>query len=187
MKFTEDIAKRPERLENVPYTRIRGEELVSLCKLYASWDAVEKMLEDDYFTARVKTLPGGYRDLRMIRSKLEGMVNDLMHTIPREKVIGVNSAVRRMRFSVAQGPVASRDRHADEQIVKAAWIRALVEAAHGWKCIVCQSDCNRCELGKAMDNLIAEDRNGRSWSEISFELSACEHVEEVKDDGITDL
>lgn len=168
MKFTEEVAARPERLKGVPYTRLRGDELLDLCRLYAAWDAVEKILSDDYFVGRLRTIPGGYRDLRMIRTKLENAVNDLMHTIPREKVVGVSNAVRRMRFSVAQGPVASRDKHADEQIVNAAWIKALVEAAHDWKCIVCQSDCNRCELGRALDNIISEDRDKRRWSDIDL-------------------
>lgn len=168
MKFTEEVAARPEKLKDVPYTRMRGDELLDLCRLYAAWDAVEKILTDGYFVERLQTIPGSYRDIRMIRTKLENVVNDLMHTIPREKVVGVSNAVRRMRFSVAQGPVASRDKHANDQIVKAAWIKALVEAAHDWKCIVCHSDCNRCELGRALDNIVSEDRNGGSWSTIDL-------------------
>lgn len=170
MRFTEEVAARPERLKGVPYTRLRGDELLDLCRLYAAWDAVEKILSDDYFVGRLKTIPGGYRDLRMIRTKIENAVNDVMHTIPREKVVGISKTVRRMRFSIAQGPIASGDKYADDQIVKAAWIKALVEAAHDWKCIVCNSsDCSRCDLGRALDNIIAEDRNGGRWSDFNLE------------------
>ena len=170
MKLTRDIAPRPERLKDVPYTRLRGDDLLNICRFHAAWDVIERLLDDEWFVNRCKTLPGRYRDLCMIRSKMDIMMQDILHTVPREKAKGVIQALDRMRFSVSMGKVASRDRYEDEQIVDLKWLNALIAAAHENKCLLCDDNCNCCELGKALDNLLPQDRNGGSWSMMDIEV-----------------
>ena len=45
MRYMKNDSKKPEYLKNVPEQRIREVELHDLFKLYASWDAVEKVQE----------------------------------------------------------------------------------------------------------------------------------------------
>lgn len=171
MRCYKNESARPESLKNVPEMRIRESDLMELFKLYASWDAIEKICDDETFAKRVRTIPGGWRDLRMLRSKLENLVNALMWTIPGEKIEGVARTVKRMRYSVTQGPIASRPTDNREQVVNAWEIDALVSAAHKNKCRLCDgANCGQCKLGKALDNLVAYDREGGSWSLIDIEV-----------------
>lgn len=163
-------SQKPEYLKNVPEQRVRECKLNDLFKLYASWDAVEKVQEDSFLVNRLKSIPNGWRDLRMLRAMLEKLINAIMWTIPHEKVKGVARTANRMRYSVTQGKAVTRPNDNQEQIVSARELDALVDAAHENKCRLCDNDCNRCELGKALDNLVAEDRNGRSWSMIDIEV-----------------
>ena len=170
MRYLKSDAKKPEYLKGVPEQRVRECELHDLFKLYASWDAVEKVQEDSFFVKRVKSIPNGWRDLRMLRAILEKLVNAIMWTIPAEKVEGVARTVTRMRYSVTQGKAVTRPNENKEQIVSARELDALIKAAHENKCRLCDENCNRCELGKALDNLVAIDRNGGSWSMIDIEV-----------------
>lgn len=173
MRYLKSDAKRPEYLRGVPEQRVRECELHDLFKLYAAWDAVEKVQEDSFFVNRVKSIPNGWRDLRMLRSMLEKLVNAIMWTIPNEKIEGVARTVQRMRYSVTQGKAATKPNANKEQIVSSWEIDALVEAAHENKCRLCAGDnCGQCKLGKALDNLVAYDRDGGSWSMIDIEVGS---------------
>lgn len=173
MRYLKSDAKRPEYLRGVPEQRVRECELHDLFKLYAAWDAVEKVQEDSFFVNRVKSIPNGWRDLRMLRSMLEKLVNAIMWTIPAEKIEGVSRTVSRMRYSVTQGKAATKPNENKEQIVSSWEIDALVEAAHENKCRLCAGDnCGQCQLGKALDNLVAYDRDGGSWSMIDIEVGS---------------
>lgn len=173
MRYLKSDAKKPEYLRDVPEQRIREVELHDLFKLYAAWDAVEKVQEDSFFVNRVKSIPNGWRDLRMLRAILEKLVNAIMWTIPAEKVEGVARTVQRMRYSITQGKAATRPDDNREQIVNAWEIDALVHAAHQYRCRLCDgANCGQCQLGKALDNLVAYDRNGGSWSMIDIEVGS---------------
>ena len=171
MRYLKSDAKKPEYLKGVPEQRVRECELHDLFKLYASWDAVEKVQEDSFFVKRVKSIPNGWRDLRMLRAILEKLVNAIMWTIPAEKVEGVARTVTRMRYSVTQGKAVTRPNENNEQIVAAWEIDALVAAAHQYRCRLCDgTNCSKCKLGKALDNLVAFDREGGSWSMLDIEV-----------------
>lgn len=172
MRYLKSDSKKPEYLANVPEQRVRECELHDLFKLYAAWDAVEKVQEDSFFVKRVKSIQNGWRDLRMLRAILEKLVNAIMWTIPAEKVEGVARTATRMRYSITQGKAVTRPNENKEQIVSARELDALIKAAHENKCRLCDEDCNRCELGKALDNLVAIDRNGGSWSMIDIEVGS---------------
>lgn len=170
MRYLKSDAKKPEYLKGVPEQRVRECELQDLFRLYAAWDALEKVQEDSFFVNRTKSIPNGWRDLRMIRAMLEKLVNAIMWTIPQEKVEGVARTATRMRYSITQGKAVTRPNENKEQIVSARELDALIKAAHENKCRLCDENCNRCELGKALDNLVAIDRDGGSWSMIDIEV-----------------
>ena len=169
MRYAEPNAQRPEHLKNTPAQRIREPELQSLFLLYAMWDGIEKLVEKGTLDNRLRSIPGGLRDLRMLRAKFEHLINDLMWTVPDEKVQGVARTIRRMRYNVSQGPIASRTEYKDEQLVSAQELVALVDAAHEYKCKLCfEGNCKQCALGKAFHNLVAYDLGDGRWSDVDI-------------------
>ena len=57
----------------------------------------------------------------------------------------------------------------DAMIVGQQTLDALVLSAHENKCRICGEDtCAGCPLCKALDNVLAFDRDGRSWATINI-------------------
>lgn len=160
---------RPERLKDVPESRLRGDDVLLLSTLSAVAQKLKDLADNESFRNRVRTVPGGLRDLMMLRTKAQRLSDDLQYTIPEEKFDGVVRATSRMRMDIHQGPIASRETYKDTQIITGDELVALCDAAHEYKCKVCiDGRCATCELGKAFDNLMAYDRNGGSWSTIDI-------------------
>lgn len=160
---------RPERLKDVPESRLRGDDVLLLCSLSAVAQKLRDLADSEAFRNRARTIPGGLRDLMMLRTKAQRLSDDLQYTIPAEKFDGVIRATGRMRMDIHQGPIASREKYKDSQIITGDELVALVDAAHDGKCKVClDGKCSQCPLGKALDNLVAYDREGGSWSTIDI-------------------
>lgn len=162
----------PERLRGVPRMRVRRHDAERIYQLFAALSALEYAQNDEDFRARVKAMPNGWRDLRMIRVTLERLMDDLMWTVPLEKLVGLKRDMPRCRFDIRFGPVASQARAPHEMIVDREDLRALIRSAHGERCRLCMKDgkaCGRCDLGRALDRLCMQDRDGGSWSMTEIE------------------
>ena len=158
--------------KDIPIKRVREPELHTLFRLFATWDSLEKVCEDEWFVGRIKSVPGAWRDLRMMIVKVQSIINGVLETIPPEKRDGISRTMRRMRYSLSQGPVASRDKNNHQQVINSWELDAIVEAAHESKCRLCIGEnCSTCQLGKALDNIVAYDRDGGSWSMIDIGMS----------------
>lgn len=165
MRYKESAAERPERLQDVPELRLRGDDVSRIMELYACWDSLEKLADNADFCRRVKAIPGGLRDLKMLRAKIARLADDIAWTIPKEKVVGFMRTLRRMKYSVQQGPVASKPKGDNQEIITTEELDELVASAWEHRCRLCvDGDCNRCALGRVLDNVVARDRDGRSWS-----------------------
>lgn len=160
-------APRPERLAGVPRIRLRREDSDRIYQLFAALSAIVYASEDPDFGARCRAVPGGWRDLRMIRVKLERLMDDLMWTVPIDKLVGLHRDMPRFRYDVVLAPLASRETKPTEMIVDRRDVKALIREAHGARCRLCLEDgrrCGRCDLGRVLDRLCMTDRDGRSWS-----------------------
>lgn len=165
MRMRETMAERPESMKDVPEMRLRGDDVSRIMEFYACWDSLEKLASNEDFCRRVKLIPGGLRDLKMLRSKIAKLADGLAWTIPQEKITGFMRTLKRMRYSVVQGPLASKPKGNDEELVTTQELDELAASAWEFRCKLCaDGDCNRCELGRVLDNIVARDRDGRSWS-----------------------
>ena len=157
---------RPERLRDVPRIRLRREDSDRIYQLFAALSAVVYASEDPDFERRCRAVPGGWRDMRMIRVRFERLMDDLMWTVPLEKLVGLHRDMPRCRYDVVLGPLASRETRPTEMIVDRRDVRTLIREAHEARCRLCLEDgrkCGRCDLGGALDRLCMTDRNGASW------------------------
>lgn len=165
MRYRESAAERPERMANVPEIRLRGDDVTMIMALFASWDTLEKLADNADFCRRVKAIPGGLRDLKMLRAKIAHLADDIAWTIPKEKVVGFMRTLRRMKYNVQQGPIASKPKGDNQEIITTEELDELVASAWEHRCKLCiEGNCDRCELGRVLDNLVSQDRDGRSWS-----------------------
>ena len=57
----------------------------------------------------------------------------------------------------------------DEVIVGENDLYTLIEKAHSWNCMLCENDCNKCDLGQALDHVMIQSRGRKErWADIDM-------------------
>lgn len=116
---------------------------------------------------RFRAIPNGWRNLRLCRTLLDRLADDLVMTVPPEKLPGMMRMVKHMKYKVVCGPEASQ-MNTDECVIREVDLNALCKAAHE-KCEMCiDGNCSTCALGKTFDAVMMYDRDGGSWSNVNF-------------------
>lgn len=157
----------PEEYKDVPETRIRGNDLNRLFGLFAAECELRQACADEHIKKRFKTLPNGWRDLRMLASVITRLTDKIQWTVPKEKRVGFETSARRCRFVVMQGPLAAKPKPDEQEIITTHDLETLVDSAWEWRCRVCiDGVCSRCDLGRVLDSVVAKDRDGGSWATI---------------------
>lgn len=155
-----------EQKAKTPIIRANKEEIGIVFGMLAAcqeFDKAEKMMYK-----RVKAIPNGWRDLRMVKTVINRLVDDLLVTFPYEKLVSMQKMLPHMRYKTYFGAQVSKlDR--DDCIISTDRLNVLAQAAHD-RCKICfDGDCKRCALGKAFDGIYCKDREGSRWSEMSME------------------
>lgn len=166
MSIVSNAVPNPEEFKNVPETRLRGKDMEMLFALYAAEAELRRACEDENMKKRFRTLPNGWRDLRMVTAFMKKLTDMVQWTVPMEKRIGFRNAAVRCRYVVMQGPLAVKPKPNEEEIITTRDLNVLVSSAWEWRCRMCDDNCDRCELGRVLDSVIAKDRDGGSWANI---------------------
>lgn len=120
---------------------------------------------------RFRAIPYGWRNIRMIEAVLGNVIDDLLLTYPIEKLCSMQRMMPHMKFQLHCGVSASKLRD-NECIIDEDVLNTLSVSAHE-QCKLCfDQNCNRCKLGKALDSILTNDREGRSWANIDIESEA---------------
>lgn len=160
--------------ENEKTMRLRASETNALFTLYASLQEIDHA--KDEMEKRLRAIPYGWRDISLIRSVLSKLIDQILETVPIEKLVSLSRNMRCMSYRVYFAPPVTAP-PPDEVIVKAEDLAALAKYAHECTCIACDKNCNKCELGAALDHtLIQSRRRNESWSWID-----CDQDYEDKD------
>lgn len=160
----------PENEREIGRARLRQGELMDILRIYAANEALRKACSDEGMERRLRLIPGAWRDIRMMTTKLGKICDGLAATVPEEKRIGFVRAAQRSTYCVMQGPLASRPKPNEEEIITTGELDTLVSAAYEGRCRLCiEGNCDGCALGRVLDGIVSVDRNGRSWSMIDIE------------------
>lgn len=149
----------------LPIMRMNKGELNDFFCVCAGLDALEDYIKK--YPARLRAIPGGWRDAKMLASVMLKMLRNIRQTIPPEKRGGVDLTMQHMKYKLKLGPTAAQEK--DAMIVSQQTLDALVLNAHENRCMICSRDtCAGCDLCKALDNVLAFDRDGSSWGSINI-------------------
>lgn len=117
---------------------------------------------------RFQAIPHGWRDLRMVESVLSRLIDDLLQTYPLPKLISMQRMMPHMTYRLHFGASASK-LNEDECIVTEDELHTLSVFAHE-QCKLCfDQNCDRCSLGRVLDSIRCDDRDGGSWANIDIE------------------
>ena len=144
-------------------TRLRADETDSVFALSACLQEIDKAKQS--MEKRLKTIPGGWRDIALVRSVLSKLIDRILETVPSDKLVSLSKNMRYMSYRVffARPVILPRD----EVVVVGEDLEVLTRYAHEYSCLACDNDCNKCELGKALDHTMIQCRkHNESWSWI---------------------
>lgn len=151
-----------EKLPTKPANRL---EMDTFYRIVASLDSMLKGQDD--LKARAHLIPGGgWRDLRACAALMDKLVRNLLETFDEKKRLQVTRQMKHMRIRVVFGPEASRE--PETVMMDVEDLAVLVHAAtQECRMRLCKPDeCNRCQLGEALDRCSFVTREGRAWWEV---------------------
>ncbi len=165
----ETVQKRAEDMADIEMLRIkegigktptRGYEINAVVGLFACTGAME-MIEGDV-KGRLREVKNGLRDWGGAKAGIRKSVQRILATMPDEKV----ESLLRMKDHLGFRTYLDR-RVADGDdgitVIRMDDLEVLISASHEY-CKMCDRDCDRCRLGKALDRVQPETREkGRSW------------------------
>lgn len=150
----------------IPVIRANSDTLNLLFEMHAACQTLKTFEQTQ--EARVKAIPNGWRDLRLCKTLLYRLRDNLRLTLQPEKRSAMDRMGPRMRFKTWCGKQAI-ETGPDEAVLETKELKTLLKYAHK-ECEICiEQRCNQCKLGKTFDSVLAFDRDGRSWATLSFE------------------
>lgn len=170
--------KRGEKA--LPKKRARREEIDTFY-LFAA--AVSAMLDaEQSLKDRTRMIPGGWLDLRLIRTKMEELMLSLLHTFEPDKQRQISKQMHYIRLKTVFCREASKD--PEMMMLETEDVATTVHAA-GQECMIrmCPaSECKRCQLGRALDRASFVSRGDAAWWEV-FERAGRGELEEETEDN----
>lgn len=149
----------------IPTFRVNKDEVTLAFGMLAGLQEMKKA--EETMERRFRAIPNGWRNLRMIESVYEKLIDDLLQTYPLEKLISMERMMPHMKYKVTCGVQPSKMGD-DECIITENNLNTLCLAAHE-QCKLCfDNNCKRCKLGKVLDNILCYDREDRSWANIDI-------------------
>lgn len=165
----------------VPTKRANRDEIDAYYLMAAALSAM--MTAEEKLKTRARLMPGGWRNLRLIRVLLEKLVLGMLHTFDKDKQYQIGRQMKHIRLKTVFAPEAHHDPEMFMLPIEdlGILVRASTEEC---KLRMCPSvDCARCQLGKALDRASFVSRNNRAWWEVFEQATRYDVGMEADEDG----
>ena len=158
--------KNTTQPKELPVIRANREHINALFGLFAAVQEMEKA--ENAMENRIRAIPNGWRDIKMIEKRLDNLISDLCETYPLEKLISIRRMLPHMKYQV-QCVVAASSLKEDENLIASDDLDTISIYAHE-QCKLCiDQDCSKCKLGRTFDRIFMHDRDGGSWAHVDFD------------------
>lgn len=136
--------------------RVNSVTREALTILYAAGQAIDMVAPKmEQLTRRV---PNGWRDLRMVQSKLDKLVEALLNTIPVKQLDTMIAQMRISHLRIVTNDIGKSDE--SKWLVPRDELTELVAAVVDEKCLVCdKTDWYNCKLRRIITDLPVDVTN----------------------------
>lgn len=136
--------------------RVNSVTREALTILYAAGQAIDMVAPKlEQLTRRV---PNGWRDLRMVQSKLDKLVESVLNTIPVEQLDTMIAQMRISHLRIVTNDVGKSDE--SKWLVPRDELTELVAAVVDEKCLMCdKTDWYNCKLRRIIRDLPVDVTN----------------------------
>ena len=136
--------------------RVNSVTREALTILYAAGQAIDTVAPKlEQLTRRV---PNGWRDLRMVQSKLDKLIESMLNTIPVEQLDTMIAQMRISHLRIVTNDVGQSDE--SKWLVPRDELTELVAAVVDEKCLMCdKTDWYNCKLRRIITDLPVDVTN----------------------------
>lgn len=136
--------------------RVNSVTREALTILYAAGQAIDMVAPKlEQLTRRV---PNGWRDLRMVQSKLDKLIESMLNTIPVEQLDTMIAQMRISHLRIVTNDVGQSDE--SKWLVPRDELTELVAAVVDEKCLMCdKTDWYNCKLRRIITDLPVDVTN----------------------------
>lgn len=148
--------------KTLPRMRLRQEETSFIVFMLLSVRRFKEMQEE--MPDRLRSIPNGWRDIRLVETKLDKLVGNLLDTVPIEKLQTLKMLMPDTRVHVTYTRQIGKGKDHVSGIATKD-LDLLMAAAHDGVCKLCDGNCDRCDLGKVFDRFMNTTREkGESYT-----------------------
>lgn len=154
---------REERMA-LPTRRCNRKNIDAFYMLAAGYNSLLNAAEN--LEPHIRLVPNGWRDFKMMLSRMEKLLQCTVHTFEPEKQKSIGKQINHLRVKTVFGPEAHKD--PEMFMLPTEDLAILVYAAtQDCKIHMCASgDCAQCKLGKVLDSASFVSRGDRAWWEV---------------------
>jgi hypothetical protein len=129
---------------------------------------------------RIRMLPNGWRDFRLVQSRMGDLVRMIGGTFEPEKARQIARMGQTVQLKLEFNRQAVREK--EMMLIETEEACALITAAQeACKLRMCDpQECRKCELGRVMDRLSWLSRGNRAWWEVFGVMGTKKEIEEGK-------
>lgn len=108
---------------------------------------------------RIRVIPDGWRDFRLVYSVLEKLLTKLLRTVPSQKLLSMKRELKDTYCEVKVKGAAGQTLEGDLlRVVPQQDLETVVNAAMDFRCFACdRCDYKKCRLYQAINNLYHYD------------------------------
>lgn len=146
----------------LPRVRLRQEETDSIVFMLCSvtrFRAIQAAMEN-----RLRSIPNGWRDIRMVEAVLDRLVGQLLDTVPTDKLYTIKRLLPDTRVHITYTRQIGKGKDKVTGIPQKD-LDLLAAVSHDAICKLCDGNCDRCDLGKVFDRFLETQRDkGESYT-----------------------
>lgn len=139
-------------------TPLSGREYYALRELFGMVSSFNNCAGD--LEKRVKTIPGGWRDFRLLMTLSEKLMGKLLGTVPQKKLAMIRRELSHTTCEIKVTMDVSGRRAEGFSYVPDDALVNTVERVMNWECLFCEkrgADVKRCPVRKDLDALYPWD------------------------------
>lgn len=132
-------------------TRLKNDEREEVYR----WMAALTILHEDKLDGRIRQKNGGARDLGLIRSKMDSIMEYVFDTVPIDQLITVKNNVHALKCTVGVKPVSDDSMKSYGLFLTYDQLDAIIKSCED-HCIMCnftQAEIRKCRLRAVLDQI----------------------------------
>lgn len=140
--------------------KLSQREYMELMQIFAAFSALKK--GEPWLKDRIRTIPNGWRDYKMIMSRMDWLTEELVHTIPTRKLLAMRQDMKNAQMRIYMQGAPASDTYRDVVSVDEEALIELIDVVISMECMLCEKKGNamkKCPYLKIIESILPYERD----------------------------